>query len=478
MSKIVIIGGSIAGLAGALALGDLGYDVEVLERDSSPPPETVEAAHRNWSRPTVPQSTHSHAFGSLGVNLLRDRTPDIYSALVAAGAEEIQLAERRPPTLREAPSEPEDTELNMLGCRRSTFELVFRQEVLRRPRVRVRHGVTVRDLEFSDGGRRRVVGVRTDDGNVISADLVVDAAGRRSPVAHWLASAGFPVAEDQVESCEISYYTRFYRLLAPAPPGPINRGFGAGGLWNHYTAVMFLGDNRTFSMSIGVLPQDSAMKALRNDSSFTAAIRATPLLAPWIAPGNAEPISKVYAMGGLDNSLRGAATTRQPPVPGLLFLGDSACTTNPAYGRGVSLALAHAYALAEVLDANPSVGEEQSLEAARTTERLFTPWFHESVQNDKGRAMLWRATVAGQTLPPPPPHVLTFGQVAEAGATDPVIWRRLSRVMMTLSTPDTVYADEEIRTRVKAALAKGNGHGFPGASREQMVRAINQTVAA
>jgi 2-polyprenyl-6-methoxyphenol hydroxylase-like FAD-dependent oxidoreductase len=478
MSKAIIIGGSVAGLAGALALSELGYDVEILERDPSPPPETVEDAHNHWSRPTVPQSTHSHAFASLGVNLLRERTPDIYAALVAAGAGEIQLAERKPPTLKDAGQEPEDVELNMLACRRSTFELVFRREVLRRPQITARLGTTVRGLEFSRSGGRRVTGVRTEGGQVVHADIVIDAAGRRSPVTQWLAEAGVPVATDQVESCEITYYTRFYRSLTKGPAGPLNRGFGAGGLWDHYTAVLFLGDNGTFSVSMGVLPQDTLMKGLRNEPAFTAAVRATPLLAPWIAPGNAEPISGVHAMGGLDNMLRGAATTRQDPVPGLFFLGDSACTTNPAYGRGVSLALAHAFAMAEVLKADPSVGEEQAREMAQVTERLFTPWFEEAVQNDRGRGGLWRATVSGVTMPPPPEHVITFGAVAEAGATDPVVWRRLVRVMMSLSTPDTVYGDEDVRARVTKALAARNGHGLPGASREQLVQAVTETAAA
>ncbi len=60
----------------------------------------------------------------------------------------------------------------------------------------------------------------------------------------------------------------------------------------------------TFSISLGVLPDDKPMKALREADAFTAAIRATPLLAGWVAPGNSEPISPVYAMGGLDNSAR------------------------------------------------------------------------------------------------------------------------------------------------------------------------------
>jgi 2-polyprenyl-6-methoxyphenol hydroxylase-like FAD-dependent oxidoreductase len=475
MSKILIAGGSIAGLASALALSELGYEVEILERDPKPPPPTVDQAHAAWPRPTVPQAVHSHAFASLGVNLLLERAPDVYAALVAAGAGEIRLAERMPPTIRDRSRQPGDEELRMLACRRSTFELVLRREVLRQPRVSIFPGRTVRAVELAAHGRPRVVGVRTDDGRLRSGELVIDATGRRSAAVRWLADAGVPVANGQVESCDITYYTRFYRQLADKPPGPLNRGFGAGGLWDHYTAVLFLCDNQTFSISIGVLPEDTHMKALRGESAFAAALQATPLLAPWVAPGAAEPISPVYAMGGLDNSLRPA--TGATLVPGFVQIGDAVCTTNPAYGRGVSLALAHAYRVADLLTAHPDVDDEQAAEVARETDRLFRPWFDEAVQHDLGRARLWRATLRGESLPRPPADVVTFGTAVLAAAVDPVVWRRLVRVMMSLDPPATVYADEETRARVQDALAAGPGPQLPAPTRAQLVGVVRAAAA-
>src|SRR5215475_18532 len=412
MSTAVVIGGSVSGLATALALSDAGHQVRILERHGTPPPDTIEGAHSDWNRPTVPQAVHSHAFASLGCKLIRDKAPDVYAALVGAGAAEIRLGERMPPTLSDRSPQPGDEDLLMLGCRRSTFELVLRQQVVRRPGVRVELDSTVRGLELSRTGTSRVTGVRTDDGRVVEGDLVVDASGRRTAASRWLSDVGLPFADPITDSAEITYYTRFYRLLADVPPGPLNRGFGAGGLWSHYTAVLFIGDNGTFSISIGVLPDDAAMKALRFEPAFTAALRATPLLAPWVAPGASEPISKVHAMGGLDNSLRRQGGA--PPVAGFFTVGDSACTTNPAYGRGVSLALAHAYRLADVLAEHPDVTTEQAAVWSAETERLLAPWFAEAVQNDRGRAALWRSTVAGQQPAQPPPGVVTFGAVAAA----------------------------------------------------------------
>ena len=469
----VIVGGSISGLASALVLADLGHEVQILERDRGVPPETVEEAHRHWPRPTVPQATHSHAFASLGCNLPRTRAPSVYRALIDAGATEIRLGESMPPSLSDRSPEPGDDDLLMLACRRSTFEWALRREVLRLPQVRVEPGAVVRSLEFGNGDGRRVVGARTQDGRTFTADLVIDACGRRSAATRWLSEAGIPVAEDQVGACEITYYTRFYRLLADQPPGPLNRGFGAGGLWDHYTAVLFLGDNRTFSISIGVLPDDPEMKLLRSEPAFTAALRATPLLAPWLSPGASVPISGVHAMGGLDNCLRGVATSKQSPaITGLYHVGDSVCTTNPAYGRGISLAFAHAYQLGDVLSSYPDVGNEQAREVAHATERLFSPWVAEAVQNDRGRAMLWKSTINGTSLPPMPPGMVTFGSVVAAAATDPVVWRRVARVMMMLAPPTALYADEEIRGRVAQAFAAGAPPQIPAPSREELVSVV------
>lgn len=477
MPEVLVIGGSVAGLASAFALAELGYEVRILERDPQEPPDDVAAAHEHWHRPTVPQAAHSHAFGSLGTNLLMERAPAVYAALLAAGARTIRLADAVPPTLSGFTPEDGDEELRMLGCRRSTFELVLRSEVLRHPRVTQQTGATVRGLTFAQNGSRRVTGVSLEDGRVLAAEFVVDASGRRSRADRWLADAGLPAAAAQSTSADIVYYTRFYQQLTGRPAGPLNRGFGAGGLWDHYTAVMFLGDNGTFSISIGVLPDDSPMKGLRHEAAFTAAIRATPLLAPWVEPGVSEPISGVSAMGGLDNSLHLPGSGGAPPVAGLFSVGDSVCTTNPAYGRGVSLALAHAFGLADVVAAYPSEPAAGGREFAELTGKLLAPWHGEAVANDRGRAMLWRATLEGTPLGPPPPGVLTFGAVVAAAATDPVVWRRVARVMMSISPPQTLYADDEIAQRVGRALGSGSVPQLPGASRAELVRVVDEATA-
>jgi 2-polyprenyl-6-methoxyphenol hydroxylase-like FAD-dependent oxidoreductase len=474
MSNVIIIGGSVVGLGAAIALADRGHQVEILERSPDEPPSTVDdAAERQ--RPTVPQAVHSHAFASLGCNLLRDRARDVYDGLLAVGATEVNLADYHPSMLRDFTRQPDDERLRMVISRRSTFELVLRQRALARPGVRLVSGATVRGLVVGDD--QRVTGVRLADGRTRLADIVVDTSGRRSTADSWLADAGLPTPTVQSESCKIVYYTRYYRMLTDAPPGPINRGFGAGGLWDSYTAVLFLGDNRTFSISIGVLPEDTELKSLRHEEAFTAAIRATPMLAGWVAPGNSTPISPVYSMGGLDNSLRLPDPT-QSPVTGFFGLGDAICTTNPSYGRGVSLGLSHAFLLADLLAEQPRVSQAQAAEFARRTAELVRPWFEEAVANDRGRAGMWEAALHGQAPQRPPAGLVTFGLAVAASTADEVVWRRVANVMMMLAPPRALYGDDEIRERVGKVLAGGPPPQLPGASRSDLIAAVATALRA
>ena len=87
VSRIVVVGGGVAGLAAALKFGRAGHQVEVLERDPTPMPPTADEAF-DWDRRGAPQVRHSHAFLARLYGLLRDHEPDVLAAYKAAGADE------------------------------------------------------------------------------------------------------------------------------------------------------------------------------------------------------------------------------------------------------------------------------------------------------------------------------------------------------------------------------------------------------
>jgi 2-polyprenyl-6-methoxyphenol hydroxylase-like FAD-dependent oxidoreductase len=465
MSDTIVIGGSVAGLVSAFALAQQGREVTILERDQQPPPASVEQANGSWFRPTVPQSRQGHALTARGVGILASRAPELHSALLDAGALDLDAAAVKPPGLDDQDPRPGDEELRVLGVRRRTLDFVLRRAVLRHQRVTVRPGVTVRGIEAS---QRRVTGVHSATGQTFRAELIIDASGRKTGASGWLGEAGLATPARTAESCGSTYYTRYYRRLSPTLAGPRNTGFGVRAAGDYFTALLILGDNGTMSISLTVLPDDKPLQALRRETAFTAAVQAIALLAPWIAPDAAEPVSPVYAMAGMENTIRLPARSHPLPI-GLYSVGDAACTTDPLFGRGLSLALAHAYELADVVAIYPDPDDKQARAVADAGRDLLVPWFADSVQNDRERVARWRETVHGIRTAAARSGALTYYDIAPAAMTDAYVWRRFTRTALTLGTPGALFADDEVRRRV-AKVRPANPVSGPG--REEFVRAV------
>jgi hypothetical protein len=121
--------------------------------------------------------------------LLVERLPDVYERLLAAGVAEAPIATQMPASLTDRAPWPDDERLTMLMTRRATMDWVLQIAALAEPRVTVRSGVRVLSLRAVAGDPPHVTGVRTDRGEV-SADVVVDTTGRRSPLDRWLSEIG------------------------------------------------------------------------------------------------------------------------------------------------------------------------------------------------------------------------------------------------------------------------------------------------
>ncbi|EST39298.1 hypothetical protein N566_02735 [Streptomycetaceae bacterium MP113-05] len=471
MTTAVVVGGGIAGCAAALALGDLGYSVTVVELDPGGPPADPASAWRAWTRPHVPQSGHAHAFTTLGVRTLAEHAPQVLDALHAAGAERLALDHIAPRRAGEVAWE--DAEFPVLACRRPVFEAVLHQEAAGRPGVSFRLGEAVEGIRLAGDGtaHRRVSGVRLRGGEVLPADLVVDAGGRGASSGRWAAAEGAEPgpAPDETARSRISGYVRFYRLHGAHRPTPLNRGNATGAVRDGYAAFLHPADNGTFSVSYGVLPDDRSLRALRGEAAFQAAAEADPLFEKWAVPSAAEPISTVRVMAFADNVLRGAAVTPgQHHVHGLFRVGDAACVTNPLYGRGVSLALAHAFRLAGVLRRYPEAGDEQSAQAATAADTLFRPWYDHAVRTDAERLAWWNETVHGLPSPAREPGGPTTSEIGAAAARDPEVFAHVARTQMTLPPDSAAPGPRELADRVARACADTAPAPPPGPAREQL----------
>jgi 2-polyprenyl-6-methoxyphenol hydroxylase-like FAD-dependent oxidoreductase len=478
--NVVVIGGGVAGLATAVQLGRAGHDVTVIERDDTPMPETADEAFE-WNRRGAPQVRHSHAFLARLRNLLRDHQPDILDALLAEGATEMRFGDGVPPEMDFTP-EPGDEDLVMIACRRTTFEWVLRRAALAEPDVTIRTGLAVVGLlsgqpDASDspiprfgagiapsatiapnvGVSPTVTGVRLDDGSELAADLVVAANGRRSAVADWLAEIGARPVTEIVEDTGIVYASRFYRLLPdtdlPPRTGPI------GGDLGYVKYGTFVGDNRTFSITLAVPSDDDELRRrLADPIAFDAAARSLPATAPWL-DGRAEPITpEVHMMAGLLNKWSDYVVDGEPAAIGIVPVGDAVLCTNPLYGRGCSTAYWSAHLLAQVIAEHPIDARALAVAYDAALRAEIHPWYRSSVEQDREARRVAAALLAGEDPygDASDPRAFTRSVLRDgltpALRSDQVVLRAFIRNLNLLSPPDALLTDADFGARVFAVL--------------------------
>jgi 2-polyprenyl-6-methoxyphenol hydroxylase-like FAD-dependent oxidoreductase len=316
--------------------------------------------------------------------------------------------------------------------------------VLSDRRVRFIGGVTVTGLCASG---RRITGVRTDDGAEWGADVVVDASGRRSTVAGWLAAVGLapPAREEQAEGTVA--YTRWYRLRSEPSASLLRADLG------YAVGVVAPADNGMFCVTFGCLAEDPVMRALRDPAAFDTAAAAIPSVAAWTTPERSTVESGVLAMADRANRLVRLMVEGSPVGTGLVLLGDSAVCTNPGYGRGVGLALVHAHALAGVLAQDDDPAEITTAFEA-FTEAELEPWYRQAVAGDRVRLAIGRRVLAGEPLATigrrgDEPTVRFARGAPHAVEADPVVRRASHRAFQLLDPPSTYWGNPDIEARVE-----------------------------
>lgn len=460
-ARVVVIGGSVAGLATALFLARRGVPVAVLDQD----PDAAPDASGDEVRRATPQAAHSHIFLSRLRLLLEERAPEVLDALRDSGTHEIAMADGRPASLVGADL-PRTDELVALAVRRSTFEAAVRSVVARTPGIELVAGSAAAGLAFappSDVVPPRVEGVVLADGRTLAANIVIDASGRRTSVPGWLAEVGVELPTEVVP-CGISYVSRFYERRPGATPPRLTRGFTTGSSFDRYSCLVFPGDGRSFSVTFGVLPEDKELRGLSDPAAFEAAVSAIPSLAWWVQSHNAVATSEPRLMNGLKNRLRRHVVDGRPLVLGLAAVGDAVSTTNPAHSRGTTLAFVQAASVADAAIRSGVVDCAMDVDGLtafarrvdRAVDRNLRPWFEDSIGQDAARLSRWRPEEdQGDRLPVRSPDRVTNGEAIGASAFDVDVWARFARLQNLLEAPDDVLADPVFVQRVRSVQASG-----------------------
>lgn len=432
----VVIGASLGGSCAARVLSDVADRVTVLERDPLP--------EHPAQRPAVPQGRHVHLLMARGAQEFEALFPGLLDDMVAAG---VPILENRPDCIHFGAAghvlgtqHRLQDEFTAYVPSRPHLEWQIRRRVMKLPNVTViQRGV---DEPVFDG--RRVVGVRTDDGAVVDADLVIDATGRGTRLPVWLQQWGFGRPQEDTVHVGIGYSSVVLRI----PDGSIAE------------KVVVAGASRQQPLGLGMLCYEDGTWVL---TTFGVAKVAPPTdidgmlaLAREVLPahiadavGQAEPLSDVALHKYPTSRWRRYDKMDRFPA-GILPFGDAVVSFNPTFGQGMTMTSLQAGHLRRALD---GPGDEMAPTFTKATAKTTYPvWMMNAIgdlvlHGAEGTAPWWYRPVGS-----------LFDQFLGAAETDPVLaeWflRRFSLLDSLYMVPSARLVGRTVRHNLRLWAAE------------------------
>ena len=435
-----VIGGSLGGLCAARVLSDVSERVTVYERDELP---DVPA-----NRSAVPQGRHVHLLMARGAQEFDNLFPGLLDDMVADG---VPILENRPDCIHFGAAG------HVLGTAHRLQD-EFTAYVPSRPQLewQIRKRVLdIENVEFVnanvtepayDAGQRRVTGVTLDSGEIVPADLVVDAAGRGTRLPAWLAKWGYARPPEETVDVGISYASQ--RVQVPA-------GLVA-------EKVVVAGASREHPVGIGALFYEDG---IWNVTSFGIAKVEPPENFAQICDVADEILPPHFSSALRQGTPLGEMAFHKYPTSrwrrydklqrfpaGIIPFGDAVVSFNPTFGQGMTMTAIQADNLRTVLESpDPDVAARLAKATAKTT---YPVWMMTVI----GDLALHNATTTAKVPRWYKPVGGLFDQFLGAAETDPVLaeWflRRFSLLDSLYMVPSPRLVGRTIRHNMKLWLAE------------------------
>jgi len=438
MADVLMIGAGLNGLTTAMLLARDGHQVTVLERDPAEPVEEPDEAWQSWDRKGVNQFRMLHFLLPRWRQIVDAELPDVAAELERRGGLRYNIIDEAPDFVSGGHRDG-DERYTSLTARRPVIESAVAAAAAATPGVTIRRGVSVAALLRGDeaaSGIPHVVGVRTEDGEELRADLVIDASGRRSSLPRLLADVGARAPMEELEDSGFVYYGRHFRSKdGSLPPmmGPLLQSYGT------ISILCLPADNGTWGIGIIASAKDAAMRAVKDPARWEAVVSRHPLVAHWI---DGEPIDEgVAVMAKIEDRWRRFVVDGTPVATGVVAVGDSWACTNPSLGRGITIGLLHALTLRETLRST-GLGDPVGFAMAFDdgTVRDVEPWYRATLWYDRHRLAEIEALMEGRDYEPEDETWGVLHAFQSAVSSDADLLRAFGEVMGLLATPDEVFS--------------------------------------
>jgi 2-polyprenyl-6-methoxyphenol hydroxylase-like FAD-dependent oxidoreductase len=436
----VIIGASISGLLAARVLSRHFEHVTLVDRDALP--------DDGEPRKGAPQGAHGHGLLANGYRIIDAYFPGLFDELEAAGAPRGDIGgdflwfqygrwKLRYPS----------------GLRGIVVSRPYLEGAIRR-RIRAIPNVTLVRAEAAHPNFNRTAGRVTGlllerrggrrGGDVIEADLVVDASGRGSQAPRWLEHWGFEPPREVAVEVNVGYATRtferrpgdFFNSLGAIIAGTPPAGTRMGG-------ALAVEGNRWIVTLSGTLGDHPPL----DETGWTQFAASLPVPAIHDLVTANRPLTNIAIYRFPANRRRYYERMRRFPK-GFLTIGDAVCSFNPIYGQGMTVAASEARALDEALGA----GRERLAERyhARARKLVDIAWDIATGEDLRFPQVKGRRPSGSWAVN------RYLDRVHAAASEDPVVCRRFFDVLNLLAPPTALMAPQiawrVLRRRVPAGM--------------------------
>jgi hypothetical protein len=402
------------GLGVGTMLARDGHHVIIFDADAAPAPTSAREAWDKWDRRGVAQFRQPHFLQTRFRHICDAELPGLSDRFLADGCIFVDHFDDGclPPATVDRAPRAKDAALQLVTGRRPVTEAAMAAMAEAEPRLTLRRGVKIEELATEASalaGVPHVAGVRTNRGEIVEADLVIDATGRSSVAPSWIAMIGGRAPIEETEDGKFIYFTRYF--TGPSMPRRLGLPQRSMGSFNILTLP---GDNATWCVVFFTSTRNKAMGAVRAPEVFDRVVKACP-----------RGCSCRYGFRRGGRCLRlhqsgGGTWPQHWHDP-----GSNSATCGAHLDDPTALVLTY--------DAE--------------TERLATPYYRNQVANDHHRLAEINAILEGKDPPPPNP---TMARFLAAAMGDREVYRCLIEVITCLALPQEVMARPYVASKMHA----------------------------